>query len=514
MKDVNYNDLFERSPLSIIIFNNDGEIIDCNAATGRLFGYEKSELMGENYAKLNILNKSQIDTLITIIRDSEKEISNPLEFKAIKKDGESVFLNIHLSEVNIKNEKGYQAIIKDISDRKRIENELAKERDILRNIIELNPYAIEIKDTEGYHVAANKAFADLWGDFPPEDNSVFTDQHTEEEKKQFLDAVNGSIVKDVESCYNPRIESETAFDKDIWINCVFFPIFDQDEEVENVVVMYEDITERKEAELALKESRRELRELNKKLEEKVKERTLSLEKSQEKYKKAFHRINFYKDLFTHDISNIFQTIAASVELSEIYDKDDVQRQAEISQIIRNQIARGKKLILNVQKLSKIENDGLTFQKISVKENLANAVQFIEESFQNKRISIKINNHKNYFVRANELILDIFENILLNAIRHNINDEIEIIINYFPTETKQLEYIRFEFIDNGIGVENSRKQEIFERKNNSDQNGKGMGLGLSLVSKIINLYGGNICVEDRVPNDHSKGSKFIFFIPKF
>jgi len=41
----------------------------------------------------------------------------------------------------------------------------------------------------------------------------------------------------------------------------------------------------------------------------------------------------------------------------------------------------------------------------------------------------------------------------------------------------------------------------------------MGLGLSLVSEILDLYEGKIWVEDRVKGDHTKGSEFIFLIPK-
>ncbi len=40
----------------------------------------------------------------------------------------------------------------------------------------------------------------------------------------------------------------------------------------------------------------------------------------------------------------------------------------------------------------------------------------------------------------------------------------------------------------------------------------MGIGLTLVKKIIDNYNGEIWVEDRIPGDYSKGSKFCFLIP--
>ncbi len=42
--------------------------------------------------------------------------------------------------------------------------------------------------------------------------------------------------------------------------------------------------------------------------------------------------------------------------------------------------------------------------------------------------------------------------------------------------------------------------------------EGMGIGLSLVAKLIELYSGNIWVENRINGDSTKGSNFIILIP--
>jgi signal transduction histidine kinase len=41
----------------------------------------------------------------------------------------------------------------------------------------------------------------------------------------------------------------------------------------------------------------------------------------------------------------------------------------------------------------------------------------------------------------------------------------------------------------------------------------MGIGLSLVAKLIDLWGGKIWIEDRIDGDYSKGTNFVFLIPK-
>ena len=70
----------------------------------------------------------------------------------------------------------------------------------------------------------------------------------------------------------------------------------------------------------------------------------------------------------------------------------------------------------------------------------------------------------------------------------------------------------EFKDNAVGISNSRKISIFERGTIKSQKSKGMGLGLSLVKKIIDIYQGDIWVEDRVKGDYKQGSNFVVLIP--
>jgi signal transduction histidine kinase len=121
--------------------------------------------------------------------------------------------------------------------------------------------------------------------------------------------------------------------------------------------------------------------------------------------------------------------------------------------------------------------------------------------------------KELFVHANELLTDVFENILINAAKYNSNSTIDIFIKITKVKEKGGIFIKIEFMDNGIGVLDVSKESIFQKGYKKDKNVRGLGIGLSLVKNIINSFKGKIWVEDRISRDYSKGSNFITLIPK-
>jgi len=75
----------------------------------------------------------------------------------------------------------------------------------------------------------------------------------------------------------------------------------------------------------------------------------------------------------------------------------------------------------------------------------------------------------------------------------------------------LYYLKFEVIDNGIGIDDTMKEGIFNGTTKREDKSKGMGLGLLLVRKIILSYNGKVWVEDKVKGDSSQGCKFVILL---
>jgi signal transduction histidine kinase len=111
------------------------------------------------------------------------------------------------------------------------------------------------------------------------------------------------------------------------------------------------------------------------------------------------------------------------------------------------------------------------------------------------INIKIDG--SCIVLADDAISSVFDNIISNAVIHGNSKRIDIKIR------KIKDYCEIRFIDYGIGIPLEIKSKLFEEGFAYGKN-KGTGLGLYIVKKTLERYGGSIEVQDNLP----KGAVFI------
>jgi len=243
---------------------------------------------------------------------------------------------------------------------------------------------------------------------------------------------------------------------------------------------------------------------------------LELRKSEQKFREAYERAEFFKDIFTHDMNNIFHNIMSSSELISIFKENSAGQDKidELFQTIDNQIKRGVKLITNVRKLSKLEETEISLEDVDLFEVLDEATHFAQKSAHGKQLELQLNKlDGKLYVKANEFLLDVFENVLHNAIKYNENTVVQIQIDITIKNREEKKYVKLEFKDNGIGIIDEYKNVIFQKGHHNDNYKSGMGIGLSLVKKIIESYSGNIWVENRIEKDYTHGSNFIIEIPE-
>ena len=241
----------------------------------------------------------------------------------------------------------------------------------------------------------------------------------------------------------------------------------------------------------------------------------SMDREKEYKMNGSELLNIYESLLIHDMSKILQNIKSSSELSSnlFGDPEKFGVIKELIETIKQQATRGFKLMDNVYRLSKLDKDQIAFHKIDVYNLLQNSIAFVELPIQ-ENVQITIDCPFNeIFVEANDLLQDVFENLLINSVVHNQNLIIEILIRISKVVKDRTNFVKIEFIDNAIGICDERKIEIFKRKRSKQTGGKGMGFGLTLVKKLVDFYNGDIWIENNVKDDYSKGSNFIILMPE-
>lgn len=241
----------------------------------------------------------------------------------------------------------------------------------------------------------------------------------------------------------------------------------------------------------------------------------NFEKSIEKYQEAYNRESFYKDLFVHDTNNILQNILMGLELFEQEFKfSGISTENESLKLVKEQINRGTHLIRNVRKFSIIFESETFLEKLDFKVVLEEAIKNLKKKIKKREVKILIETKlQNFTVMANKFLLDVFENILFNSVIHNDSLIVEILIKISHIQEEGKQFLKTEFIDNGVGIPDSRKQSLFTRDFGMNKSLNGLGLGLSLVKSILDMYNAKIWVKNKIPEDFTKGSNFILKFPE-
>ena len=190
-----------------------------------------------------------------------------------------------------------------------------------------------------------------------------------------------------------------------------------------------------------------------------------------------------------ELSNVFYESHCELITSICIELEQPDKIKELQGVVKEQIKRGDILTKHIQKLSLIEENQLPIKKEDLSQHLENSIKFLKTSFPNRNIKISTEiTQETILVKVNDFISDVLENILFNAVKHNSSIIAEIKIIGSKSEIEGIRYFKLEFQDNGNGITDKRKSLIFQRERRLGEDTSGMGLGLSLVKKIINNLG--------------------------
>jgi PAS domain S-box-containing protein len=238
-----------------------------------------------------------------------------------------------------------------------------------------------------------------------------------------------------------------------------------------------------------------------------------IKKAEEELKEAKDQAELYLDLMGHDISNMHQIAMSQLELAQETLAEEGKLECDEKELIDtplNTLERSAKLIDNVRKLQKLKAGEYKPEVIDLGTILTDVVTE-NSKILNKDVTINYNHAQGYLVKANPLLKDVFTNLVGNAIKHS-NSRTTIDIEVNKINDSGLPFYKVTVEDNGPGIPDSKKEEVFHRFKRGQTQARGIGLGLYIVKTLVESFHGRVTVEDRVPGDYTKGSRFSVYLP--
>jgi PAS domain S-box-containing protein len=232
----------------ILTIDDRGRVESLNPVAAHLFGYAPEEVLGRDVAAL-------VPGFPVGNGNAGSWVGKGREVEGRRKDGGTFPVELALSETRLNEHRTYTAIVRDLSERRRAEEALVQERNLLRSLMDSIPDSIYFKDRDSRFLRVNKALADQFHLIDPAqamgktDFDFFTEEHARQafnDEQELMRTGQPLVGKE---------EKETWPDGRVgWVSSTKMPLRDRRGRVVGTFGLSRDITGRKEAEESLRES--------------------------------------------------------------------------------------------------------------------------------------------------------------------------------------------------------------------------------------------------------------------
>lgn len=248
----NLQTLFDTVEDLLFVIDADGLIVQVNAVAVRRLGYTRAELSDMKIADLH--PHDQREELMTIIGDmfAGRAFTSPIPL--VTRDGKLIPVETRVSQGKWDGRNVLFGISRDITERKRAEDALREAHDLNKKILSAPSIGISAYAPDGRCVSANEAISSMIG--------TKREQALEQNFREIESWKESQLMADAEEVLATGVERrrevhvESTFGRDLWLDCVFSQFISMGEP--HLLLIANDISERKQAEIAVQEAREQL----------------------------------------------------------------------------------------------------------------------------------------------------------------------------------------------------------------------------------------------------------------
>ncbi|MBB5347828.1 PAS domain S-box protein [Desulfoprunum benzoelyticum] len=391
-------------------------------------------------------------------------------------------------------------VFEDITEHREAEAALRKNERTMRTLIDAATESIWLFGLHGEVLAANETAASRFG--------MSVEELVGRKWQSFVPA---ELVASRTAQINEIIDSgrPVSFEdirNGICFDHTAYPVRNDNGTITAVAFFSRDITERKLAEKALRESREQLQALNNDLEQRVERRTLELQETQRQFLHAekLAAIGKLSASIAHEFNNPLQGIQSvlkGLRKRAILEEED----RELLEEAIKESDRIKDLIRSLQEFNRPSSG--TMKLVDLHQVLDSMLLLHKSDFRRKRISLTLD----YARRLPQIqaVADQIKQVLLNLLTNAVDacQQRGGVIT-IRTWQKDEDTVAVAIRDSGVGMKADALDRIFQPFYTTKPEVKGTGLGLSVCHGIIKKHRGAICVDSQP----GMGSTFTILLP--
>ena len=470
----------EASPAGLIMVDGDGDIVLANDEAGRLFGYQRDEMVGLSVEALvpAEMVAEHVRYRTTFARKpSARRLGSGRTLPGLRKDGSVFQAEIALNPLSSSRGDMVLAAITDVTARR-----LAELREsLLSAIVASSDDAILSVDPDGLVTSWNLGAEHMFGYAPDEAEgrhvaALLAPAHAHEMDALLRRVAQGETIQSFDIVL--RHKDGIPLDASLSIA----PIDNVAGDFVGASLICHDITVRKSVERNLELRTVELQRSNAELEQ-------------------------FAYVASHDLQEPLRMVSSFCNLLEQrYGEELDETGKEFIHFAVDGALRMRRLIDDLLAYSRYNTREVSYTPVSSQQACDGAIQLLQPAITEAQATVEVQPLPRVIGNEGRLV-QLFQNLIGNALKFRSDRPPLIDIKARRTDDDMSE---FRVQDNGIGIDEDQFDRIFGvfQRLHTKEEYAGTGIGLAVVKRIVEQHGGRIWVESEV----GQGSTFCFTLP--